>query len=309
MKTSNSITFRLPTWNEEELMLINYGNVSYWLDAFELCGGVPRLVFSDTYIETIESAIHRQGLDVIRNFMNSGHGATDESTPYSLVHVNPPRNDDGSYNFTGNMIYSFASDIIYKKLMSELDESILAEAIGIFNSGASKGKYGAVSAGILFEKICLWSCPLNEKTLSMTPLEPGEAAELNITFPRILKKLPRNWASSGVLLPDKLYQPRISNLESGDAFCLLSLVDHCYHLVILQITVAETHSVKSNGLVKILRAYSNNYNITKLSLVFVTPLYSELAKIQKITNQKGNKAKGLPSGLKDLRQYKLEYML
>jgi hypothetical protein len=49
---------------------------------------------------------------------------------------------------------------------------------------------------------------------------------------------------------DILYQPRISNLESGDAFCVISDPSDgtSLMLIVLQITVSKVHKVKSNGL-------------------------------------------------------------
>jgi hypothetical protein len=79
--------------------------------------------------------------------------------------------------------------------------------------------------------------------------------------------------------------------------------------VILQITVSDTHSVKANGLTRIVNAYSSYANITNLSLVFVTPLRSDVVKVQKITTQKGIEMVLLPVVLQPLRQYKLEYEL
>lgn len=55
------------------------------------------------------------------------------------------------------------------------------------------------------------------------------------------------------LQPNFLYRPKISNLESGDAFYALPS-EFCqdgqpvFPLVVLQITVGENHPVKVNGL-------------------------------------------------------------
>lgn len=331
MKAQNSITFYLPTWNEDELMRINDNNVSNWREAFELCGGVPRLVFKEDYKKIIEFSIENE-VDAFTDFMKYGSGEIDEC--YSLRHINPPRNIDGKYNFTGDMILSFASDKVYKGLISKLDQFLaikatnnynyaawskvdqftVALAIYNFNSGAWRDVYYSGAAGKLFEKMCLWSSPFTGKTLTMTrldvtPFESVESTEMNITFPNIFEELPKNWTSGNALLPEALYQPRKAYYESGDVCCLLSTDNNCYHLVMLQMTVSDTHNVNSKDLLRIVDAYSSYCSITELSLVFVTPLKGELVKMQTITTQNGSDTKHWSEGLKGLRQYKLEYKL
>jgi hypothetical protein len=185
------------------------------------------VVFSENYEIVVADCLAAHGLTVISNFMRSGHGAEDSSSPYALLHINPPKNVDGSHNFTGLRVLSFASDTIYKKLMVILDKSILAQAIRTFNAGEASRTYGASSAGVLFEKMCLWSCPLTNKTLDVIQLDSLSSTAStvltnSVTFPSSIEELPRNWTSGNVLLPDILYIPRSCNLESGDAFCLLS---------------------------------------------------------------------------------------
>ncbi len=97
---------------------------------------------------------------------------------------------------------------------------------------------------------------------------------LNITGKRLQETMNRRSSNQISLIN------QISNLESGDAFCVLpSGVGQdglpLFLLMVLQITVRENHHVKVNGLHDIILAYPEFIQqiMMKKLLVFVTPLY------------------------------------
>ena len=183
-------------------------------------------------------------------------------------------------------MYSFASDFVFEKLVEKHCARMLAGAVKWFNVGVANETCGAVSAGILFEKICLWLKPLNAQDITAVPLSTGD----NVTFSVPSEKhiLPHDWRLTAQLPVNKLILPRTANLESGDAFFVVAN-GPCYILVVFQITVGESHPVKNNGLQKIVQAFPKDVRdkITDKFLVFVIPAYGVLDKVQKIVTQKG----------------------
>ncbi len=141
----------------------------------------------------------------------------------------------------------------------------------------------------MFEKICLRSHPL-KGLINATNLEDGTLVCFNVPDDEYLLSND-DWNNHKTLPLNKLIKPRISNFESGDAFFAVKLnesdKENNYLLVVFQITVGETHSVKVNGLREILAAFPADYNFTTKALVFVTPNFGKLNKIQKLTTQKG----------------------
>jgi hypothetical protein len=93
----------------------------------------------------------------------------------------------------------------------------------------------------------------------------------------------KNWTSN------VLYVPISKTLESSDAFFILGTKEQS-ELYILQLTVANTHKVKANGLLKIVKHFEDSgYKIDsesmKLHLVFVTPKKENLPpEKQQMTN-------------------------
>ena len=77
-----------------------------------------------------------------------------------------------------------------------------------------------MSTSQLFEKMCFWLKPLDGKRLTSTSLRDDSTVEFLV--PAARKLLPHDWKETAELVPDVLYAPRIANLESGDAFYLVS---------------------------------------------------------------------------------------
>ena len=82
-----------------------------------------------------------------------------------------------------------------------------------------------MSAGKLFEKICLWLEPLNGKHFTAVSLE-GDTAFISCV-PVDSYMLPHDWKKTAQLDVNVLMLPRISNLESGNAF-YVSLMASCW---------------------------------------------------------------------------------
>ena len=121
--------------------------------------------------------------------------------------------------------------------------------------------------------------------------------------------LPQDWRTTAELPVHKLNLPRISNLESGDAFFVVSESDNSLSLVILQITVGKSHPVKVNGLCDIWNAFPSNVrsNITRKVLVFVVPLHGSLHGEQKLIPKMGEVANLVPPVAMDLEQFVYRY--
>jgi predicted Rdx family selenoprotein len=121
---------------------------------------------------------------------------------------------------------------------------------------------------------------------SCVSLKEGQAPLGDIKFP-LQCLLQCQWKLRDNLLSNVLYQPQVSNLEAGDAFCLIKQADGTFMLIVLQITIAERHPVKVNGLKVIVNAYSEQMkaNITRKIILFVIPVDGELRTCQPLHTQ------------------------
>ena len=308
MKNGPNYTYTMPTWSEQELMFVN-SNIAEWYDNFVHFGGVPRYVIpkagADPKIKLDESLADKGG-KIAEDFFKFSFGTIDSLQSYMLVHINPPVSANGDFQYDGRKVYSFASDIIFQKLVDTYESIMLAGAIGIFNSGVAEQTYGSVSAGNLFEKICLWLKPL-EGRITATSLEKGPTVTFNVPEERHI--LSHDWKKSAQLPVNKLILPRISNLESGDAFYVEQRGPNNYVLVIFQITVGKSHPVKVNGLKDIWLAYPQvvRDNFTSKALVFVTPTHGHINKKQKLCTQKIRESAKLPLGVRGFQQFVYRY--
>ena len=203
-----------------------------------------------------------------------------------LVHINPPLSATGDFDYSGMIVYTFASDAIFQSLVEKHRTQMLAQAVDMFNVGVASESYGK-----LFEKVCLWLKPLNGMCFTATSLI-DDASNADFEVPSHRELLPQDWKKTASLVPDVLYVPRISNLESGDCFYLVHLpTAGGYLLVVLQITVGKSHPVKGNGLHDILLAYSEDVRkqVVSKALVFVVPAHGELHGKQPLHTQGGTK--------------------
>jgi hypothetical protein len=305
----------MPTWNEDELLCINQF-ASDWFNNFVTFGGVPRHVFwngiDNDPRKLLSHALDTKGGHLARNFFTFGLGDVDPDMSFMLVHINPRENyNSHTWSYIGEPVYSFASDEIFVMIEKKYESALLAQALQIFNAGVASDTYGSVSAGHLFEKVCLYSAPLAEKSIHVTFFDKT-IPSCCYNLPAI-EVLPDNWKSSATLKDNLLYRPRISNLESGDAFAVIRDEVHpeLWVLIVLQITVGKSHPVKSNGLVRIFNSFLPEIR-TKIAskiLVFVTPNHGQLNSEQPLVTIAGEENKQPPLIARDFQQCFYRYSL
>ena len=299
----------LPTWSELELLFVN-ADIARWYDEFVLFGGVPRYIFPDAIDdssprELLGKALEEKGAALSESFFKYGFGMAAWLQSYMLVHINPPVSVGGEIVYHGKKVYTFASDAIFQWLAEKHSTQMLAGAVRMFNVGVASESYGSVSAGKLFEKVCLWLKPLDGMRLSATSL--NDASQADFIVPSVRQVLPPDWKKTAQLVPSVLYVPRISNLKSGNCFFLVLLPTSGYMLVVLQITVGKSHPVKVNGLHDILLAYPQNVraHVVSKALVFVLPAHGELDREQALTTQKEEQMDSarVPVVVRDFKQF------
>ena len=320
MKNGPSFRYTLPTWSEPELTSCDK-RVQLWYDNFVRFGGVPRYVLPRSHaadqqlLLLLESAVSQKGGLIITEFFKFGFNTIDLIQNYLLVHINPPpfvsasySDIDSDFQYDGIPNYSFASDHVFQLLVSKYGTMMLAIFSVVFNVGVATSAYGAVSAGHLFEKVCLWLKPLESQQFTAAALL-GRAGSEEFIVPSSRELLPHDWKRASLLRPNIHYLPRISNLESGDSFYLTetSVVGE-YLLVVIQITISAEHKVKANGLSEVVKAFqdsSSMCNITQKALVFVVPKHGSLSTEQAIVTQKGKvmAESSIPLYVRDFKQY------
>jgi hypothetical protein len=315
MNAPHNYRFKMPTWSEQELLLVN-DSIDDWYDRFVTFGGVPRFVLWDGKgsdpLEILQTAVESKGSTVIQYFFHHGFGNVDPEKSYMLMHINPPwlpEQDD--WDYLGRAVHSFASDEIFQTLSRKYERDLLTQAISFFNAGVASQVYGGGSAGNLFEKVVLWLKPVAGQTITWRSLADG--TELVMTLPAA-EILPRHWKSStnadGMLRPGCLYQPRISNLESGDCF---GVVEHdgAYVLIVLQMTVSENHPIRANGLRDIALAYPLDVRnaLSKKLLGFVIPMDGALRSIQPLHTRDGKIIERIPVEVQGFEQYVCQYKI
>lgn len=312
--------FIMPTWSEQELLAVGGENRDAMYDRFVLFGGVPRYVLwpgegrDPAWMLTEAMPINEPRF--MESFFSHGYWNTDQEQRCMLVHINPPwSSEKADWDYQESFEYSFASDEIFRRLLVRVDQSLLDKARTKFNAGTWLKAYGPGFAGHLFKKLVLWWTPLATKTVTlMTLADPSN--QLTVTLPA-MKVLPRWWkaakgSSEGELDTNCLYQPRIANLESGDAFCVISEMDGSATLIVLQVTVGETHPINVNGLKNIVQAYPLTVQkaLVKKCFVFVTPVHGALQRQQQpLHTQEGAVATHVPSEAQGFQQYVVEYDL
>lgn len=312
MNAPHNYRYTMPTWSELELATANPLK-DVWYDRFVSFGGVPRLVLWDGKGQPpqhkFEDALMTKGSAVVDHFFKHGFGNIDPERSYVLMHINPPwlptAND---WLYQEDPVYSFASDEIFKVLAKMHMTSLLTMPINLFNAGIASEVYGGSSGGTLFEKICLWLKPIAGSNIAPSSLL-APATQISILLP-CMELLPRDWKANKnkthieMLKVGVLYQPKISNLESGDAFCVVPSTND-YWLVVLQITAGERHPVKVNGLNDIISAYPEDIRIkvVRKLLVFITPLDGKLNTVQTLHTQDGKVAQRVPPLVQGFEQF------
>eukprot|EP01033_Poteriospumella_lacustris_P003711 gene3711-2639_t len=326
LKNWPSQRFTLPTWSEVELLFVS-ADIDSWYEAFVLFGGVPRYLVpygdpsnpSHMYQDPrrlMEEALRENGGALAESFFQSGVGTVDsQQSCYMLVHINPPVSAAGEVDYRGVTKYTFASDAVFQRLAKTHRTQMLARATGMFNAGAAaSATYGAVSAGHLFEKVCLWLTPLDGTCFTALSLSGGgSSAEFEV--PTVRELLPHDWKKTARLVPGVLYVPRIiSTLESGSSFYLVRLRTGGYQLVVLQMTVETSHPVKSTGLHAIRLAYVDDVRlqVARQALVFVLPANGAREREQALPTRKKEPtvdSAHVPVAVRGFQQYVYRHMI
>lgn len=300
----------MSTWSVEELKktLADCENtcgidLETMLKRFRKVGGIPRLVLkgTDDFFESkLSNALAKKGPLISQNFFVGGFGTTDDDASYLLVHMHPSNyNTDFVQYKTWMDYFTFATPYIWEILYQMNVTMILSAARNYFNQGI--GAIRGSLAGYQFENLCLRGIPLSGQNLEVRSLSVPSAPPERITFPA-MAFLEGDW-KAGTLLEDRLYVPKIGNLESGDAFFVQNRI-----VYLLQITVGEEHPVKANRLKTIGQSLAH-LDIEDYRLVFVVPNNGKLRAAQRITTQKGSVAT-IPSGIVSVfrsNQWRLEY--
>lgn len=311
LKVVPAFDYTLPTWSKFELSQVN-SDIGSWFKRFVLCGGVARYVLwngqgIDPLKRHLNTALHDKGATVAEYFFKNGFGDIDDNKSYQLVHINPPRGVDGRWEYDGSPVFTFASDFVFQQIKSKFTRGLVTEAVGWYNAGGSlmSEKIGAVSAGHLFEKICLWLVPISSTEVSVVklPLEQS-VAPVAVKFPG-MKTLDWNWENVKTHEVGVFYQPQISNLESGDAFCAV-MIDNQLTLIVVQITVGESHPIKANGLKKIVQCYDVDFE--RKIVLFCIPKQGKLHKRQPFHTQQDKviDPKHIPEAVKGFEQWRCE---
>jgi hypothetical protein len=303
MSNSPKFRFTFPTWKYSELLFVvpDDGN---WIDRFILFGGVPRSVFWDFVEEdskkNLKRALDSNGGIIADYFFKPGFGHIDPENSYMLIHMNPPSSPtDDDWLYDEMEVYSFASDHIFNLIREKHQSRILAEPVNLFNAGIASEVYGA---GNLFEMICLWLKPVAGRQIQCSSLESNKSYCINLPEMSLLEYHWKENARDDItqkLQKSVLYQPKISNLESGNAFCLVYVDIKGFPtlcLVVLQITVGEKHPVQVSGLHDIILAFPTHIQagIVRKFLVFVTPTDGKLNSRQPLHTQNNKVAVNIP---------------
>ena len=232
----------------------------------------------------IDHAITLKGAQVCDRFFKAGFGGAENDVSDVLVHRNPEKKLDGSYNYNAEpCAYSFASPYVLRRLLALNNNILVTDARNKYNAGTFRGG----DDGNEFELLCLHGFKISDVEFLAQPLTDG-AQPKQVKFPA-KRVLALNWREevNNYLEANVLYIPPYGNLESGDAFCLIE-INGRWTLVILQCTIAENHPVKQNGMKVIYDCYKKNLALTvdDTVIMFMIPLNGQLKTKQPVVTQK-----------------------
>ena len=336
MKGGNSHKYYVPVWTKDELRLLPWYNNEDADKGYQVHGGLPRYIkeyMNKMAVSKMEldALFEGKGANIAEKFFKHGFGGTDEEVSHRIFHLHPMEVTDPKTNTTNTdytlYTYSFASDYIWTRFQENYLVGLHAECADVFNAGLSQGTWGGASAGNLFEKLVLWTCPLAGQRLNVTCLKGSTARHLTegqmeqIVVPAEVRLLPARRDGDILVQTDSYYTPAVSNFASGDCFYLAPIPNtnpQQYELTVFQITVGQNHPVKAAGLAYITNLYTNPAganipleSITRRRLVFVTPKIAPLDKAQPLHNTKRVVVTGedIPLEARDFDQFMLRYQV
>jgi hypothetical protein len=208
------------------------------------------------------------------------------------VHLLPPKNEDDSYDYLHNIV-DVASYYVYSVLRNISDIEAYRATKKFLRLSDPGGHYAALQ-GYLFEDLFYREHPA-EMHLYALNKKGSSRAKIISNVTKIIKtptdkyKYPKdfmNWTSN------VFYFPISRSLESADAFFIQGTKEQS-ELYIFQLTVASTHPIKANGLLKIVKYFQGSgYKVDGMMMHLVI-----------VTLQKGNIPGGLRSPAKLLTNY------
>jgi len=289
------VKLTMPVWSREELdemydafgvervhervINIEYQNVVKEQSLYDIYGGVPRSIQSQDGKKMFKALLNK-GSTVASNFFKAGNmpgTGPDIENSYTLVHLVPPKNEDDTYDYFDNLAV-VASRYVFNVLQITSDIEVNRAMKKFLLLSDPGGRY-ASPLGYCFEAIFYREYPaemnlyaLNERGSSRAKIVSNITKTIKTPtdkhhFPT--SKSVMNWASN------VFYFPSSRIFESADAFFIQGTKEQS-ELYIFQLTVAKKHSVKSKGLLKIVKyfedsGYKIDSNSMKMHLVFVTP--------------------------------------
>ena len=225
----------------------------------------------------VQEALQTKGEGTAECVFVNGFHSDDGTISDVLIHRNAPVNRAGVYVYGGKpVVYSVASSYIFQKLLAFKSEHYSARMQQKFNGGM----FGGGDDGKLFECLCLNVFQFAGKCFNIVSLNSGtRTLPIDITVPEFKTILPPNWRTME-LEQNILYVSSHGTLESGDAFCLLN-VSGALTVIVFQITIAESHPVKTKGLRAIAGRFPNADKLQQF-LVFVIPQNGTLCQSQNL---------------------------
>jgi len=244
---------------------------------YDVYGGVLRSIQSQDGTKMM-TALDKKGSVVASNFFKAGEmpgTGSDIENSYTLVHLVPPKNEDDSYDYLHNIV-DVASRYVYSVLRNISDIEAYRATKKFLRLSDPGGHYAALQ-GYLFEDL-FYRESSAEMNLYALNKKGSSRAKIISNVTKIIKtptdkyKYPedfKNWTSN------VFYFPISKSLESADAFFIQGTKEQS-ELYILQLTVASTHQIKANGLLKIVKyfegsGYKVDSNSMMMHLVIVMP--------------------------------------
>ena len=294
--TKNGWQKMLPTWSFEEqydyfsshqfeseygkeVAQRAYENIQFFGGSIR--SNIEASIAGQSPAERIEEAIETKGELLCERYFNVFSGSVHFSSEL-LVHRNPKMVGD-RYDFDSELVvFSFASPFVVRRLLQLKNNILATEARNKYNAGT----FRRGDNGHEFELLCLHGFQISNVEFLAQPLTDGAEAT-TVIFPD-KEVLALHWRDQeNYLQVDVLYIPPYGNLESGNAFCLMKINDR-WTLVILQCTIAETHSVKQNGIKIIHDCYTKNsqLKVDDTVIMFMIPSNGKLKTEQSLVMQK-----------------------
>jgi hypothetical protein len=273
VKDNSVVRLTMPVWSSDELSRmydafkmerlhervidIEYGGIVKEQCLYDIYGGVPRSIQSQDGEKMID-ALEKKGSIVASNFFKGSKPGTgpDIEKSYTLVHLVPKKKGNNTYDYFSKRA-TVASRYVVNVLQNTSDNEVFRAAKNSLQLNDAGGLDAAV-LGYFFEEIFYREYPA-EMNLNVLNKKGSRAFSITSNVTKTIKtptdkyqysKDFMNWTSN------VFYFPISRTLESADAFFIQGPKEQS-ELYILQLTVANTHSVQANGLLKIVKYFED----------------------------------------------------